>query len=213
MTIAIIDYGIGNLKSISRLIELSANLAEVSPKIIITHDPKVICASDRIILPGVGCFQDCWSKLNKINGLINSLNYVALAQSKPVLGICVGMQLMASLSLELQKTNGLNWIPGLVTRLTPSQYVRTPHVGWNVIDVVINHRLFENIPLGPNGQTAYFAHSYSYEVIDTCNLLATTTYGKQITAVVAKDNLIGVQFHPEKSHTFGLMFMKNFITW
>ncbi|MGP1911589.1 MAG: imidazole glycerol phosphate synthase subunit HisH [Candidatus Hodgkinia cicadicola] len=213
MKIAIIDYGVGNLKSIVRLVELSAISAKTSAEVVITCDPEVVRESDRIILPGVGCFPNCWNKLQNVKGLLSALNYVAIEQSKPVLGICVGMQLMATLSLELRKTPGLNWIPGLVTRLMPSDCVRIPHIGWNVINSSFNHHLFENIPLGQNGYNAYFAHSYHFDVVNNCNLLATTPYGSQITAAVIKGNLVGVQFHPEKSHILGLMFFKNFITW
>ncbi|MFP3018942.1 MAG: imidazole glycerol phosphate synthase subunit HisH [Candidatus Hodgkinia cicadicola] len=213
MKIAIIDYGIGNLKSISQLVKLSANFAQTSAEVVITSDPKVVRESDKIILPGVGCFPSCWAKLQNVTGLLSALNYVAIDQSKPVLGICVGMQLMATLSLEVRKTPGLNWIPGLVTRLSPSSRVRVPHIGWNVVDSLLKHHLFENIPLGRSGYNAYFAHSYHFDVVNSCNLLATTLYGTRITAAVVKDNLIGVQFHPEKSHALGLLFFKNFITW
>ncbi|MGP1918318.1 MAG: imidazole glycerol phosphate synthase subunit HisH [Candidatus Hodgkinia cicadicola] len=213
MKVAIIDYGIGNLKSISQLVKLSATFVRTSVEVIVTCDPNVVRESDRIILPGVGCFPSCWAKLQNVNGLLDALNYVAIVQSKPVLGICVGMQLMATLSLELKKTPGLNWIPGLVTRLMPFKQIRIPHIGWNVVDSTLNHALFENIPLGRNGYNAYFAHSYHFDVVNNCNLLATTLYGTRITAAVAKDNLVGVQFHPEKSHTLGLLFFKNFITW
>ncbi|MFP3018824.1 MAG: imidazole glycerol phosphate synthase subunit HisH [Candidatus Hodgkinia cicadicola] len=213
MKVAIIDYGVGNLKSVSRLVELSASFVKTQVEVIITCDPKVVRESDKIILPGVGCFPNCWAKLQSVKGLVDALNHVAINQSKPVLGICVGMQLMASLSLELRKTNGLNWIPGLVTRLMPSSSIRIPHIGWNVVDSVIDHYLFENIPLGRSGYNAYFAHSYHFDVVNNRNLLATTLYGTRITAAIVKDNLVGVQFHPEKSHTLGLLFFKNFITW
>ncbi|MFP3039051.1 MAG: imidazole glycerol phosphate synthase subunit HisH [Candidatus Hodgkinia cicadicola] len=213
MKIAIIDYGVGNLKSISRLVALSANFANIPVEVVVTCDPKVVCESDRIILPGVGCFPNCWAKLQGVKGLADALNHVAIAQSKPVLGICVGMQLMASLSLELRKTHGFNWIPGLVTRLMPFNCIRIPHIGWNIIDATLNHCLFKNIPLGQNGYNAYFAHSYHFDVANNCNLLATTLYGTRITAAIVKDNLVGVQFHPEKSHALGLLFLKNFITW
>ncbi|MGP1914346.1 MAG: imidazole glycerol phosphate synthase subunit HisH [Candidatus Hodgkinia cicadicola] len=213
MKIAIIDYGVGNLRSISRLVELSANFAETQVEVLITRDPKIVRESDRIILPGVGCFPTCWANLQTTEGLVDALNHVAIVQSKPILGICVGMQLMASFSLELRKTPGLNWIPGLVTRLMPSNSLRIPHIGWNVIHSAIDHQLFSNVPLGRNGYNAYFAHSYHFDVVNNCNLLATTLYGTRITAAIVKDNLVGVQFHPEKSHTLGLLVFKNFITW
>ncbi|MFP3037545.1 MAG: imidazole glycerol phosphate synthase subunit HisH [Candidatus Hodgkinia cicadicola] len=213
MVVAIIDYGVGNLKSISKFIEMAADWAGVSVKIEITCNPKTILSSDKVIMPGVGCYPDCWNKLQQIEGLMDALNHVAAAQHKQVLGICVGMQLMGSISLELRKTNGLNWIPGIITRLLPLNNLRIPHIGWNVIEVIGDHYLFTGLPLGQAGHGAYFAHSYHFTVVNKCDLLATTPYGNSIAAIIVRNNLVGVQFHPEKSHTLGLMFLRNFITW
>ena len=165
-------------------------------------------------MPGVGAFADCKAGLEAVPGLLDALNEAVLVKGKPFLGICVGMQLMADRGLENGETPGLGWIAGEVAAIAPSDPgLKIPHMGWNTLNLLQPHPVFEGIPTGPDGWHAYFVHSYGFQTADPASLLATTDYGGPITAVVAKDTMIGTQFHPEKSQALGLALIANFLRW
>lgn len=214
MKVAIIDYGSGNLHSAQKAFERSANESGLTASISLTSDPDLIRKADRIVLPGVGAFADCQAGLTKIGGLIEVLNESVIQKGTPFLGICVGMQLLASRGLEHVTTAGLDWIKGDVQRIEPNdQALKIPHMGWNTLDVRKDHALLAGIPTGVNGLHAYFVHSYHFSVKNPDSLVAETDYGGPITAIVAQDNIAGSQFHPEKSQRLGLAFIANFLRW
>ena len=214
MKVAIIDYGSGNLHSAQKAFERSANESGLTASISLTSDPDLIRKADRIVLPGVGAFADCQAGLTKICGLIEVLNESVIQKGTPFLGICVGMQLLASRGLEHVTTAGLDWIKGDVQRIEPNDpALKIPHMGWNTLDVRHDHALLAGIPTGVNGLHAYFVHSYHFSVKDRDGLVAETNYGGPITAIVAQDNIAGSQFHPEKSQKLGLAFIANFLRW
>ncbi|MFP3038247.1 MAG: imidazole glycerol phosphate synthase subunit HisH [Candidatus Hodgkinia cicadicola] len=213
MRVGIIDYGAGNLKSVFGMFKLAAQVAnKPAADVVVTDDAKQVLGCDRIVLPGVGSFHDCYEKLSSLHSMLDVLDFSAVNRRLPILGICVGMQLMSSASLEEVKASGFNWIPGVVTRL-PSEHVRVPHMGWNSICVTQKHYLFSGLPVSSVRCNVYFAHSYQYKTCNASSVLATTCYGGKITAAVAASNVVGVQFHPEKSSSFGLTFCKNFLHW
>lgn len=213
MKIAIIDYGSGNLHSAQKAIEKAAarlNKAQVE----VTSDPEKILLADRIVLPGVGAFGDCKNGLSEIPNLIDALNEAVLKRGRPFLGICVGMQLLATMGLEHECTNGLDWIKGVVRPLEPSdRSLRIPQMGWNTLSMLREHELLEGVPLGDEGLHAYFVHSYFFDCDNSNDLVAVTDYGGPVTAVVARDNVAGSQFHPEKSQKLGIAFLENFLRW
>ena len=214
MKVAIIDYGSGNLHSAQKAFERSANESGLTASISLTSDPDLIRKADRIVLPGVGAFADCQAGLTKIGGLIEVLNESVIQKGTPFLGICVGMQLLASRGLEHVTTAGLDWIKGDVQRIEPNDpALKIPHMGWNTLDVRKDHALLAGIPTGVNGLHAYFVHSYHFSVKNPDSLVAETDYGGPITAIVAQDNIAGSQFHPEKSQRLGLAFIANFLRW
>lgn len=214
MKVAIIDYGSGNLHSAQKAFERSANESGLTASISLTSDPDLIRKADRIVLPGVGAFADCQAGLTKIGGLIEVLNESVIQKGTPFLGICVGMQLLASRGLEHVTTAGLDWIKGDVQRIEPNDpALKIPHMGWNTLDVRHDHALLAGIPTGVNGLHAYFVHSYHFSVKNPDSLVAETSYGGPITAIVAQDNIAGSQFHPEKSQRLGLAFIANFLRW
>ncbi len=172
MKVAIVDYGAGNLKSVLGIFKLAAGGNGLSADVFVTSDYKRVLSCDRVVLPGVGSFAGCYRKLRKLHNMMDALDFVATSKCLPTLGICVGMQLMASVSLEEMKTGGFNWIPGVVTRL-PSVRVRVPHMGWNSICVAQRHHLFSGLPAIASGCSAYFAHSYEFIACDTSDVLAT----------------------------------------
>ncbi|KFL30128.1 imidazole glycerol phosphate synthase [Devosia riboflavina] len=213
-TVAIIDYGAGNLRSAANAFErVAASLAN-SPEIIVTADPEVVRRADRIMLPGVGAFADCKAGLDAVAGMTAVLEERVIRGTTPFLGVCVGMQLLASEGREKVITEGLGWIPGAVEKIKPSDpNLKIPHMGWNTISVVKPHALLAGIPDGPNGLHAYFVHSYHFLTEDPAHLLATTDYGGTVTACVGRDNIFGTQFHPEKSQALGLKLIENFLGW
>lgn len=214
MKIAIIDYGSGNLHSAQKAFERAAREAGLTAAITLTFDPDLILKADRIVLPGVGAFADCHAGLTAIDGLIEVLNESVVRKGTPFLGICVGMQLLASRGLEHVTTAGLDWIKGDVQRIEPNDpALKIPHMGWNTLDVRHDHALLTGIPTGANGLHAYFVHSYHFSVKNPDALVAETNYGGPITAIVAQDNIAGSQFHPEKSQRLGLAFIANFLRW
>jgi imidazole glycerol-phosphate synthase subunit HisH len=212
--VAIIDYGSGNLHSAAKAFERAARECEADAEILVTAKPSEIANADRVALPGVGAFADCKRGLEAVPGLLPALKDAVLTKRRPFLGICVGMQLMATRGLEFEVTDGLNWIEGEVRQIDPSdRSLKIPHMGWNTLKVINPHPLLEGITTGPNGLHAYFVHSYQLVPKDRANLVAETDYGGPITAFVAMDNMAGTQFHPEKSQTLGLKLIANFLHW
>ncbi len=211
MSISVIDYGSGNLMSAAKALETAANNISVSSKIIVTSDPKIIKQSDKIVLPGQGSFGDCYSGIKKIPGLNETLNEFVLEKKKPILGICVGMQLFAKIGYESQKTKGFGWIDGEVRKINNlNKKIKLPHMGWNEIELKKDCFLFSNIK---NKSHMYFIHSYEFMTKQKDCVIATTNYGNSITVSVAKENIVGTQFHPEKSQKNGLIILENFLKW
>ena len=211
--VAIIDYGAGNLHSASKAFERMAR--EVGGiDVAVTADPEQVRRADRIMLPGVGAFADCKAGLDAVPGMVEVLEEQVIGAGKPFLGVCVGMQLMASEGREKAVTAGLGWIAGAVERIKPSDpHIKIPHMGWNTIDIVKRHALLDGIPDGPDGLHAYFVHSYHLVTENEGTRIATADYGGSVTACVGRDNLFGAQFHPEKSQALGLRLIENFLRW
>ena len=211
MSITVIDYGSGNLKSAAKALETAANNVNVSSKILVTSDPKIIKQSDKIVLPGQGSFGDCYSGIKKIPELNEILNEFVLEKKKPILGICVGMQLFAKIGYESQKTEGFGWIDAEVRKINNiNNKIKLPHMGWNEIEIKKDCFLFSNIK---NKSHMYFIHSYEFMTKQKDCVVATTNYGNPIIVSVAKENIIGTQFHPEKSQKNGLIILENFLKW
>ncbi len=214
MNTAIIDYGSGNLHSAQKAFERAAREAGTRGEIRVTHDPDAIARAERIVLPGVGAFADCRRGLLAIPGLYDSLREAVIDRGRPFLGICVGMQLLATRGLEHGETPGLDWIAGDVVAIQPADpSLKIPHMGWNTLELSRPHPLFAEIPTGARGLHAYFVHSYQFAPAAPAHGLATTDYGAPLTAAVGRDNLVGVQFHPEKSQRLGLALIGNFLRW
>jgi glutamine amidotransferase len=214
MTVAIVDYGSGNLHSAAKAFERAARESGHDQPITVTSDPAQVARADRVVLPGVGAFADCRRGLEAIPGMIDALNDSVIKRGRPFFGICVGMQLMAERGREYQVTPGLGWIAGEVDRIAPSdKSLKIPHMGWNTLDTVAPHALFDGIALGPAGLHAYFVHSYELKPQNRSDLIAQADYGGPLTAVVGRDNMVGTQFHPEKSQRLGLKLIANFLRW
>lgn len=213
-SVVIIDYGSGNLHSAAKALERANSESGAGYKVSVTADIAAVAKADRIILPGVGAFADCKNGLEAVPGLLETLTESVRQQQKPFLGICVGMQLMASQGLEFGTTPGLDWIEGSVEAIrTSGPSLKIPHMGWNTLDVERNHPLLDDIATGPDGLHAYFVHSYHFKTKAPGAIVAKTNYGGLVTAMVAKDNMAGTQFHPEKSQTLGLKLLANFLNW
>jgi len=214
MHVAIIDYGSGNLHSAAKAFERAAREGGSELAIKVTARPEDVADADRIVLPGVGAFADCKRGLEEVPGMIDALEEAVQEHGKPFLGICVGLQLMAERGLEHGVTPGLGWIKGEVRTIAPSDPdLKVPHMGWNTLRVGREHGLLEGIPTGEGGLHAYFVHSYHLVPEEKDNLVASTDYGGPITALVAKDNMAGTQFHPEKSQKLGIALIANFLRW
>jgi glutamine amidotransferase len=214
VSVAIIDYGSGNLHSAAKAFERAAREGAASQPIVVTSDPDAVRAADRIVLPGVGAFADCRRGLDQVSGMVDALNEAVRQQGKPFLGICVGMQLMAERGREYAVTGGLGWIAGEVCRIDPTDpTLKIPHMGWNTLDARRPHALLDGLPLGSAGLHAYFVHSYHLRVADPADLVAESEYGGPVTALVGRDNYAGTQFHPEKSQKLGLALIANFLKW
>lgn len=201
MTLALIDYGAGNLHSVHNALK-AAGAVDVR----VTADPDIVARADRVVLPGVGAFAHCMAALSGIDGMIAAMEQRVRAQGIPFLGICVGMQLLADEGVEHKSTRGLGWIPGIVRAIAPATGLKIPHMGWN--DVVPS----DNAPLVERGE-AYFLHGYHFDAADATDVLATTDHGGALVAAVGRDNIMGVQFHPEKSQAYGINFLKRFLEW
>jgi glutamine amidotransferase len=214
MHVAIIDYGSGNLHSAAKAFERAAREQGSKLAIKVTAEPDDVRAAERIVLPGVGAFADCKRGLAAIPGMIEALEEKVRGEGVPFFGICVGLQLMAVRGLEHGVTPGLGWIKGEVRAIEPRDpELKIPHMGWNTLDLARKHALLEGIPTGEAGLNAYFVHSYHFVPAEPDTLVATTDYGGPITAFVAKDNMAGSQFHPEKSQKLGLALIANFLRW
>ena len=213
-TVAIIDYGSGNLHSAAKAFERAAREQGNGHAVKVTAEPDEVTLAERIVLPGVGAFADCKQGLARIPGMIEALEESVLARGTPFLGICVGLQLMATRGLEHGETPGLGWVEGEVRAIAPSDAsLKIPHMGWNTLDLARSHPLFAGIRTGAAGLNAYFVHSYHLVPAEAGALVASTDYGGPITAFVAKDNMAGSQFHPEKSQSLGLALIANFLAW
>jgi glutamine amidotransferase len=214
MSVAIVDYGSGNLHSAAKAFERAAKDLNLGQTIRVTRDPAVVAGADRVVLPGVGAFADCRRGLDAVDGMTAALEEAVRKKGRPFFGICVGMQLLAERGLEYEVTEGLGWIAGEVDRITPSDRgLKIPHMGWNTLNVVHPHPLLESLPLGSEGRHAYFVHSYALKPTQRADLVADADYGGAVTAIVARDNIFGTQFHPEKSQRFGLALIANFLKW
>jgi imidazole glycerol-phosphate synthase subunit HisH len=212
MSVAIIDYGSGNLHSAQKAIERAATQAGID--VFVTSDPDLVRRADRIVLPGVGAFADCRRGLDHVAGMVDALEECVIKGGKPFLGICVGMQLLASRGREHGVAKGLNWIAGEVIEIkSASPDLKVPHMGWNTLSAQRDHALLKNIPIGETGLHAYFVHSYHLKAENPAHVIATTTYGGELTAVIGRDNIAGTQFHPEKSQKLGLALIANFLRW
>ena len=213
MTVAVIDYNSGNLHSAAKALERAAS-ETTQARVVVTSNPDVVRGADRVVLPGVGAFADCRAGLDAVPGMVEALIDVVKEKGRPFLGICVGLQLLAERGLEHGVTEGLGWIRGEVDRIAPGdKALKIPHMGWNSLELAREHPLFAGIHTGEGGLNAYFVHSYHLKPADGLDLVATTDYGGAITAAVARDNVAGTQFHPEKSQTLGLALLANFLKW
>lgn len=214
MTVAIIDYGSGNLRSAQKAFERAAMQSDYRSDILVTRDADQLRHADRIVLPGVGAYADCRAGLDAVDGMVEALEEAVISKATPFFGICVGMQLMADRGLEKATTNGLGWIGGDVVLMEPEDTgLKIPQIGWNTLNVIESHPLLNGIETGDDGYHAYFVHSYHLACADEGQRIATTGYGGDVTAIVARDNLFGTQFHPEKSQRLGLALIENFLRW
>ena len=214
MNVVIIDYGSGNLRSATKAFERAAREVGLNIEVLLTDKPEIVATADRVVLPGVGAYADCCAGLDAVSGMGDALREAVENKARPFLGICVGMQLMSDRGLEKATTKGFGWIEGDVVHMTPDDpNLKIPQIGWNTLDVVNPHPLFDGIKTGPDGKHAYFVHSYHLQASDPTDIIATTNYGQKVTAMVARDNMAGTQFHPEKSQALGLALITNFLKW
>ena len=212
MNIVVIDYGSGNLRSVAKAIERAAATGDGDADIQVTGDADLLRRADRIVLPGVGAFGDCLAGLNGLPGMGDALTEAVLRQARPFLGICVGMQLLAAHSVEHGRHDGLGWIGGEVTPLDPvDKTLKIPHMGWNELSIVADqHPVLAGISTGSH---AYFVHSFAFRCVSDDAMMASVEYGGRMTAMVGRDNIVGTQFHPEKSQETGLRLLRNFLRW
>ena len=212
MNVAIVDYGSGNLRSAQKAFERAVAEAGLDAAVHVTADADAVATADRVVLPGVGAFADCRAGLERVPGMTDALAEAVRAKGRPFLGICVGMQLMADRGLEHGETPGFGWVPGSVAALEPSdKTVKIPHMGWNELTFSEpRHPVLAGLEPGAH---AYFVHSYGFRPADPADRLAAADYGGPLSAAVGRDNLVGTQFHPEKSQATGLRLITNFLNW
>lgn len=212
--VAIIDYGSGNLHSAAKAFERAAREGGSNAEIEVTSSAKQVAGADRIVLPGVGAFADCKRGLDAVPGMREALETAIREKARPFLGICVGAQLLADRGLEHEIVDGLGWIAGEVRAIEPDDAtLKIPHMGWNTLRTHRAHPLLAGIETGPQGLHAYFVHSYQLVAADAGTVIADADYGGPVTAMIARDNIAGTQFHPEKSQTLGLRLIANFLSW
>ena len=207
MQVALVDYDSGNLHSAEKAFALMGR--EVGATVTVTSDPEVVARADRIVLPGDGAFPACKAALDAVPGMVQALGDAVLTRAVPFMGICVGMQMLADLGHEYRDTEGLGWIGGEIDAIRAPD-LKVPHMGWNDLTVLNPHPVLEGIV---SGDHAYFVHSWQFRVTDPAHLLASADYGGPVTAVVGRDNIVGTQFHPEKSQDVGLRIIANFLRW
>jgi glutamine amidotransferase len=207
MKTVIIDYGAGNVESVLNALSFVKN----NEKFLVSNKPSDIRAANHIILPGVGAFGDCMDGLKSVEGLLSEIRKQVLVEKKPFLGICVGMQVLASIGYENGEYQGLGFINGKVEKIAAQEGLKIPHMGWNEIMLKPNkHQALKDVK---NGEHFYFANSYHFICQNENNVLAQVEYGSKLNAIIAKENILGIQFHPEKSGEAGLLILKNFLNW
>ncbi len=210
MLTTIIDYESGNLHSAEKAFQRMAREVDAG-EVVVTSDADVVARADRLVLPGDGAFPACAAELRGHKGIYDAMVEAVEQKGRPFLGICVGMQLMASKGHEYTETDGLGWVGGDVVRIEPSdRALKVPHMGWNDLVLESDHPVFDGVR---SGDHAYFVHSYHFRVSDPAQRLAHVDYGQEVTAVIGRDTMIGMQFHPEKSQDLGLRMIGNFLTW
>ncbi len=211
MATVLIDYGSGNLRSAAKAFERAALEAGIDTDVVVTSDARAVRGADRVVLPGVGAFADCRRGLAAVPGVEEALDEAVMRRGRPFLGICVGMQLMAERGREFETVDGLGWIPGEVVAITPADpSCKVPHMGWNELAPRGCHPVLDGIAMGAH---AYFVHSYRFACAERSDILATVDYAGEIAAAIGRDNLVGTQFHPEKSQATGLRLITNFLRW
>jgi imidazole glycerol-phosphate synthase subunit HisH len=211
MLTAIIDYGSGNLRSAAKAFEHAAGELSGDEKIVVTSDPDEVAHADRIVLPGQGAFADCRRGLAGVPGLEEAVGDAVIARRRPFFGICVGMQLMAERGREFEVVDGLGWVGGEIVAIEPADPTfKIPHMGWNELHLERSHPVFDGVT---DGSHTYFVHSFHFAVADRTDLIATADYAQAVTAAVGRDNMVGTQFHPEKSQAAGLRLIGNFLRW
>ncbi len=210
MLTVIVDYNSGNLHSAQKAFERMANEADAG-QVVVTSDPKTVLKADHVVLPGDGAYPACRTALFDHKGIFEAIEEVVIRKQRPFMGICIGMQMLATRGLEYEETPGFDWIAGTVEKITPiDPGLRVPHMGWNALNIENQHPLFDGVE---QGKHCYFVHSYHFVVDNPEQRLASTDHGGPITAVVGRDNIVGVQFHPEKSQDIGLQMISNFLNW
>jgi glutamine amidotransferase len=214
VTVAIIDYGAGNLRSAEKAFQRSMVAGRSRGGVTITADPEVVARADRVVLPGDGAFADCKRNLASIDGMLDAIDEAIDRRAVPFLGICVGMQLLATRGIEHAVTAGLDRIKGEVVPITPNDpALKVPHMGWNTLTSAAPHPLLGGIRLGADGWHAFFLHGFHLVPEDQGDVIAAADYGGPVTAVVGRENVAGTQFHPEKSQRLGLKLIENFLAW
>jgi len=214
VTVAIIDYGAGNLRSAEKAFQFAIRQRGGGESVVITSEPGIVARADRVVLPGDGAFADCRRNLDAIPGMIDAIDETIDKRGRPFLGICVGMQLLATRGVEHAVTAGLGRIPGEVRAIEPQDpNLKVPHMGWNTMRVRAEHPLFDGIAFGDDGWHAYFLHGYHLVADNDNDVAAVADYGGAVTAIVARGNIAGTQFHPEKSQKLGLRLIGNFLAW
>jgi imidazole glycerol-phosphate synthase subunit HisH len=214
MRIALIDYGAGNLHSAAKALERAMAETGIDGSVAVTDSAAAVASADRIVLPGDGAYRDCMTQLEAAPDMIATLERRVRREGVPFLGICVGMQLLATRGTEHGVTQGLGWLPGSVDRIRPRDpALKVPHMGWNTLDWHRPHPLTAGLPLGPTGLHAYFLHAYHLTADNDDDVVARADYGQPVTAILACGNIAGMQFHPEKSQKLGLGILANFVRW